>query len=71
MLWASGRLPEYLIALLFAAAMILHVAPAEIAFVGFLSAAFWLALSSVVLVSIFPESRISGHARSAGLPKGE
>jgi hypothetical protein len=37
LLWASGRLPEYLIALLFfAAAMILHVAPAEIAFAGFL-----------------------------------
>jgi di/tricarboxylate transporter len=48
--WASARLPEYLTALLFlAAAMILHVAPAEVVFAGFASAAFWLVLSGFVL----------------------
>jgi len=49
-LWASSRLPEYLTALLFfAAAMILHVAPAETVFSGFSSSAFWLVLSGFVL----------------------
>jgi len=51
-LWASARLPEYLVALLFfAAVMVLHVAPAEVVFSGFLSAAFWLVLSGFVLGS--------------------
>lgn len=49
-LWAFGRLPEYLTALLFfAAAMILAVAPASVIFSGFASAAFWLVLSGYVL----------------------
>lgn len=49
-LWATGRLPEYLTALLFfAAAMILAVAPAAVVFSGFASAAFWLVVSGYVL----------------------
>ena len=49
-LWATARLPEYLVALLFfAAAMVLHVAPADVVFAGFQSAAFWLVLSGFVL----------------------
>jgi len=49
-LWATARLPEYLVALLFfAVAMVLHVAPAELVFSGFLSSAFWLVLSGFVL----------------------
>ncbi|WP_454692211.1 SLC13 family permease [Achromobacter aloeverae] len=49
-LWATARLPEYLVALLFfAAAAILHVAPVDVVFSGFASAAFWLVLSGFVL----------------------
>ncbi len=49
-LWASAWLPEYLVALLFfATAMVLHAAPADVVFSGFLSAAFWLVLSGFVL----------------------
>ncbi len=49
-LWASGKLPEYLTALLFfAAAMILAVAPASVIFSGFASAAFWLVVSGYVI----------------------
>jgi anion transporter len=49
-LWATATLPEYLTALLFfAAAAILHIAPVDIIFSGFASAAFWLVLSGFVL----------------------
>lgn len=49
-LWAFSRLPEYLTALLFfSAATILAVAPREVVFSGFASAAFWLVLSGYVL----------------------
>lgn len=49
-LWATGKLPEYLTALLFfTAAMILAVAPASVIFSGFMSAAFWLVLSGYVI----------------------
>jgi di/tricarboxylate transporter len=49
-LWATARLPEYLTALLFfAAAMVLHAAPPEVVFSGFMSSAFWLVLSGFVL----------------------
>lgn len=45
-LWASARLPEYLVALLFfAAVMVLQLAPAAVTFSGFASSAFWLVLS--------------------------
>ncbi|WP_406720931.1 hypothetical protein RPE78_00410 [Thioclava litoralis] len=50
LLWASGRLPEYLTALIFfAAAMMFSVAPASVIFSGFVSAAFWLVLSGYVI----------------------
>lgn len=49
-LWAAGKLPEYLTALMFfAAAMILSVAPASVIFSGFASAAFWLVVSGYVI----------------------
>ena len=42
-LWATARLPDYLVALLFFAAVaVLRLAPADILFSGFSSAAFWL-----------------------------
>ncbi|PNS11940.1 citrate transporter [Mixta theicola] len=50
LLWASARLPEFITALLFfAAAMILHIAPAASVFGGFASSAFWLVLSGFIL----------------------
>lgn len=49
-LWATGKLPEYLTALLFfAVAMVLAVAPASVIFSGFASAAFWLVVSGYVI----------------------
>jgi len=49
-LWATARLPEYLVALLFfTAAAVLHLAPPDVLFSGFSSAAFWLVLSGFVL----------------------
>ncbi len=50
LLWATAWLPEYLTALMFfTVAMVLHVAPADAVFAGFLSSAFWLVLSGFVL----------------------
>jgi len=50
LLWASARLPEFITALLFfAAAMLLHIAPAASVFGGFASSAFWLVLSGFIL----------------------
>ncbi len=49
-LWATGRLPDILVALgFFALAMALGVAPAEVVFSGFASSAFWLVLGGFVL----------------------
>ena len=49
-LWAAGRLPEYLTALLFfTACLILGVARPDVVFSGFTSAAFWLVLSGFVI----------------------
>lgn len=49
-LWATARLPEYLVALLFfAAAAVLNLAPPDVLFSGFVSAAFWLVLSGFIL----------------------
>lgn len=51
-LWATARLPEYLVALLFfATASILQLTSPDILFSGFASAAFWLILSGFVLGS--------------------
>lgn len=65
-LWATARLPEYLVALLFfAAATVLHVAPAELVFSGFASAAFWLVLSGFVLGAAIRKVGLAD--RAAGL----
>ncbi len=50
LLWATALLPEFITALLFfAAAMLLHIAPAASVFSGFASSAFWLVLSGFIL----------------------
>ncbi|HEY0275760.1 MAG TPA: SLC13 family permease, partial [Paenirhodobacter sp.] len=64
-LWASGRLPEYLTAMLFfAAAMILAVAPPAVIFSGFASAAFWLVTSGYVIGIAIASTGLA--ARAAG-----
>lgn len=48
--WATGVIPEHLTAiLLFVAAMLLSIAPANIVFLGFSSAAFWLVFAGLVI----------------------
>ncbi|MBV9563570.1 MAG: anion permease [Bradyrhizobium sp.] len=50
LLWATNLLPEYLVALLFFAAITLfRAAPADVLFSGFQSEAFWLVLGGFVL----------------------
>src|ERR1700761_2609457 len=52
LLWATSALPEYLTALLFfSALMVFRSAPADVAFSGFQSEAFWLVLGGFVLGS--------------------
>lgn len=49
-LWATGALPEHVTALLFfALTMLFGLAPAEITFTGFESAALWLILGGLIL----------------------
>ena len=49
-LWATAKLPEYLVALLFFMGVaVLQLAPPEVLFSGFSSSAFWLVLSGFVL----------------------
>lgn len=49
-LWATARLPGYLVALLFFAfSACLRLAPPDVLFSGFSSAAFWLVLSGFIL----------------------
>lgn len=49
-LWATALLPEYLVALIFFATVaMLRLAPPDVLFSGFSSAAFWLILSGFVL----------------------
>jgi anion transporter len=48
--WVTGIIPEHLTAiLLFAVAMLFSIAPANIVFSGFHSAAFWLVFSGLVI----------------------
>ncbi len=49
-LWALGALPEHLTALLFfLLAMVLAIAPPQVVFSGFMSAAMWLVLGGLVI----------------------
>ena len=49
-MWASGLLPEHVVALLFfALAMVLQVAPAQVVFSGFASATLWLVLGGLIM----------------------
>ncbi|HEY0213762.1 MAG TPA: SLC13 family permease [Paenirhodobacter sp.] len=62
-LWASGKVPEYLTALMFfAAAMIFAVAPAQVIFSGFASAAFWLVLSGYVIGIAIAKTGLAARA---------
>lgn len=68
-LWATGRLPEYLTALLFfALAMVLGLAPPSVVFSGFASAAFWLVLSGYVIGLAISKTGLA--ARMAGVFAG-
>ena len=61
-LWATGRLPEYLTALLFfTVAMILSVAPASVIFSGFASSAFWLVVSGYVIGIAIAKTGLAGR----------
>jgi len=62
-LWATGKLPEYLTALLFfAVAMVLAVAPASVIFSGFASAAFWLVVSGYVIGIAIAKTGLAARA---------
>ncbi len=64
-LWATARLPEYLVALLFfAAAAVLRLAPSEAIFSGFASPAFWLILSGFVLGAAIRKVGLAERAAS-------
>lgn len=61
-LWATGKLPEYLTSLLFlAVAAILQLAPVDVIFSGFTSAAFWLVLSGFVLGTAITKSGLAAR----------
>lgn len=62
-LWASGRLPEYLTALLFfSVATIFDVVGRDVIFSGFSSAAFWLILSGYVMGIALKKSGLADRA---------
>jgi len=68
-LFATGRIPEYLTALLFfLVAMLFNIVPAEVVFSGFQSTAFWLVFGGLVMgVAITVTGlgeRIAGHLAS-------
>lgn len=68
-LWATGRLPEYLTALLFfAGATVVTAVPAEIIFSGFASAAFWLVLSGFVLGAAIRKTGLAARLAAALQP---
>lgn len=68
-LWATGRLPEYLTALLFfAAATVLTPVPAATIFSGFASAAFWLVLSGFVLGAAIRKTGLADRLAAALQP---
>lgn len=51
-LWAIGRLPEHVVALLFfMLAMVLAVAPAQVVFSGFASGTLWLVLGGLIMAA--------------------
>ncbi|AHG21717.2 citrate transporter [Chania multitudinisentens RB-25] len=68
-LWATSRLPEYLVALLFfATVMILQLAPAGVVFSGFASSAFWLVLSGFVLGAAIRATGLADRLANRLLP---
>ncbi|MHA7847754.1 SLC13 family permease [Serratia sp. D1N4] len=68
-LWATSRLPEYLVALLFfAAVMLLQLAPAGVVFSGFASSAFWLVLSGFVLGTAIRSTGLADRFANRILP---
>jgi anion transporter len=68
-LWATSRLPEYLVALLFfVAVMVLQLAPAAVVFSGFASSAFWLVLSGFVLGTAIRSTGLADRLANRILP---
>ncbi|WP_337263837.1 MULTISPECIES: SLC13 family permease [unclassified Serratia (in: enterobacteria)] len=68
-LWATSRLPEYLVALLFfAAVMLLQLAPAAVVFSGFASSAFWLVLSGFILGTAIRTTGLADRLANRILP---
>lgn len=68
-LWATSRLPEYLVALLFfAAVMVLQLAPPGVIFSGFASSAFWLVLSGFVLGTAIRSTGLADRLANRILP---
>ncbi len=68
-LWATSRLPEYLVALLFfAAVMVLQLAPPTVVFSGFASSAFWLVLSGFVLGTAIRSTGLADRLANRILP---
>jgi len=68
-LWATGRLPEYLTALIFfAAATVTTTVPAATIFSGFASAAFWLVLSGFVLGAAIKKTGLADRLAAALQP---
>ncbi|MBP1020117.1 anion permease [Serratia fonticola] len=68
-LWATSRLPEYLVALLFfAAVMVLQLAPTAVVFSGFASSAFWLVLSGFVLGTAIRSTGLADRLANRILP---
>ncbi len=48
--WATGRMPEHVVALVFfLAAMLLSVAPPQVIFAGFAAPAFWLVVGGLII----------------------
>lgn len=68
-LWATGKLPEYYVALLFfCVAMLTKIAPAPVVFSGFASSAFWLILSGFILAAALRKSGLADWLAYRFLP---
>jgi len=65
-LWAIGRLPEHVVALLFfLLAMVLAVAPAQVVFSGFASATLWLVLGGLIMAEAVNRSGLAQRLAGA------
>lgn len=68
-LWATGKLPEYFVALLFfCAAMLLKIAPSSVVFSGFAASAFWLILGGFILATAMRKTGLADWLAYRFLP---